>query len=204
MLRTLLRARTWLPWVIASAPLPACATNDSEALVEDAGDGNDEGDGDDEGETEPRWRPLASNDAWQPDLAEVDPLPEHRPAEVECTNGWYAESGGIEIDTGACNYLSLEQPLLAPLAAGDPVHLQLWWQSLASVEPAEGHLALLVDGELLWEEHVPIPGPAATRTLAFESPVDAPAGATVTLHLHNHGYNTWHFHELSALGSPNP
>lgn len=193
-------ARSWLWCVLVSALLPACPTDDPEELSDDAvDDGADEGDGDVDGEPS-RWWPLVRNDAWQPDVAEDDPLVEHRPAHVECEHGWYPESGGIEIDTGACSYLSLQQPLLAPLEPGDPVHLQLWWQSLASVDPAEGHLAILVDGELLWEELVPIPGPAATRNLDFPSPLGAPAGATLTLHLHNHGYNTWHFHELSALG----
>src|SRR5690606_39377829 len=78
-----------------------------------------------------------------------------------------------------------------------------WWQTLASVDPAEGHLAIYVDDQLLWEEHVPIPGEAAARDLNFESPLAAPAGATLTLHLHNHGYNTWHFHELYVF-SPEP
>jgi hypothetical protein len=198
MTRSLLRARSLLSLVIVAAPVPmACVADDPERLVE-----SDELDEADDGadEVPPSWRRLEHEDAWQPSLAEDDPLPEHRPELVDC-DGWHLESGGLEIDTGACNYLSLEQPLIHPLEAGDPLRLQLWWQALASVDPAEGHLAIFVDGELLWEEHVPIPGPADIRSLEFESPLDAPAGATLTLHLHNHGYNTWHFHELSTLSS---
>jgi hypothetical protein len=199
MTRSLLRARSLLSLVIASALAPmACLTDDPERLdesddLDDADDGVDE--------APPSWRSLVHDDAWQPTLAEDDPRLEHRPAVVECEDGWYLESEGIEIDTGACNYLSLQQPLTHALEPGDPLRLQLWWQALASVDPAEGHLAIFVDGERLWEEHVPIPGPAAVRSLEFESPLGAPTGATLTLHLHNHGYNTWHFHELSALGS---
>jgi hypothetical protein len=197
MTRSILRARLLLSSVLAATPA-ACVAEDPDALDDlDGGDELDDLDGG-EGEALPSWRPLVRNDAWQPDLAEDDPVPEHRPEHVACEHGWYPESGGIEIDTGACNYLSLRQPLMAALEPGDPLHLRLWWQTLASVDPAEGHLAIFVDDALLWEEHVPIPGPAAARSLDFESPLGAPAGATLTLHVHNHGYNTWHFHELSA------
>jgi len=203
MTRSLLRARRLLSLVIGSALASmACVADDAELLDEsDAGDEVEAGDETDE--LEPTWRSLARDAAWQPMLAEDDPLPEHRPALVDCEpeQGWHLESGGIEIATGACNYLSLEQPLRDAIEAGDPLRLQLWWQALASVDPAEGHLAIFVDGELVWEELVPIPGPAATRNLEFPSPVGAPAGATLTLHLHNHGYNTWHFHELSVFSS---
>lgn len=194
-----------LVWVSALALVPmACLADDPDGLAAE-GDEEHEHDGDDDGEGDdaalPTWRPLVSNEAWQPAAAADDPQPEHRPALVECEHGWYPESSGVEIDTGACNYLSLQQPLLDAIEPGDPLHLQLWWQSLASVDPAAGHLAIFVDDELLWEELVPIPGPAAARSLEFPSPLGAPAGATLTLHLHNHGYNTWHFHELRAMRS---
>ena len=150
---------------------------------------------------EPTWRTLIDHTQWQVQNADADPEADHRPSSVECMGGWYEELGGLEVDTSLCNYLSLEQPLMADLEQGDPVRLRMWWASLASVDPAEGHIAVFIDGMPLWEERVAIPGPAEARSLEFESPISAPAGATLTLHLHNHGYNTWNFHELTALGS---
>lgn len=204
MTRSPLRARSLLSLAIVSALLPACLAEGNEPL-EDETDTTaaDETDDDDAAEdtATPSWRSLARDEAWQPDVARDDPLPEHRPVQVECDHGWALESGGIEIHTDQCNYLSLQQPLLVAIEPGDPLHLELWWQTLASVDPAQGHLALFVEDELLWEELVPIPGPADARSLEFPSPLRAPAGATLTLHLHNHGYNAWHFHELSVLGS---
>lgn len=201
MTRPSLRARLWLSLLLA-VTTPACVADGTEPL-DDETDATSDDDGTtaaDDGEPA-SWRSLARNDSWQPDTAEDDPLVEHRPAQVECEHGWALESGGVEIRTDQCNYLSLQQPLRAAIEPGDRLQLELWWQTLASVEPAQGHLALLVDGELLWEELVPIPGPADARNLEFPSPLGAPAGATLTLHLHNHGYNAWHFHELSVLGS---
>jgi hypothetical protein len=192
MLRSSFRARCLLSLALAPA---GCLAEDPEDLVTTGDDDAVHADDD----APPRWRSLVRHDAWEPSAAKDDPQPEHRPALVACAHGFWLESGGLEIDTGACNYLSLAQPLLDAIEPGDPLHLQLWWQSLASVDPAAGHLAIFVDGALLWEEHVPIPGPAAARTLDFESPLGAPAGAILTFHLHNHGYNTWHFHELRAL-----
>lgn len=146
------------------------------------------------------WHSLVDHDQWRPAAATTDdPWPDHRPATVVCDGGWDQETGGIEIDTGACNFLLLQQPLPVAIEEGDPIRLRMWWQALASLEPAEGHVAVLVDGEPLWEEHVPIPGPADVRSIEIPSPLSAPAGATLTLHLHNHGTNTWHFHDLAVL-----
>ncbi len=185
-------ARASLGSIVAWVAVAGCHPGEEPEALDDAETAQAEG---------PQgWRSLAHMDRWEPESADDDPLPEHRPDHVEC-EGWYPEAGGLEVDTGACSYLSLQQPLLTAIEPGDSLRVQLWWQTLASVEPATGHLALLVDGELLWEELVPIPGPAAARSLEFPSPLGAPAGAALTFHLHNHGYNTWHLHELSVLGS---
>ena len=41
------------------------------------------------------------------------------------------EDGALEVETGYCNYLSLGQPSLADVAAGDTLHLVLWHGNLA-------------------------------------------------------------------------
>lgn len=140
--------------------------------------------------TDDEWQPLAHASDWTQSPADADPLPEHRPEVVTCV-GWGDEFDALEISTATCNYASLEQPLAESIALGDPLHLELWWSGLLAPEPAAAHLALLVDGALLWETHVEIPGPAEARTIDFDSPIAAEAGATLTFHLHNHGQNSW-------------
>ena len=194
------------PLLLAALLHPAhCFAEDDDAPIFDDVTDASGGDADDEGASTgaaASWHGLVDHDRWRADVSvHDDPWSEHRPSIIECEGGWGPETGGIEIDTGACNYLTLQQPLPVALEEGDPVRLRMWWQPLASIEPAEGHVAVLVDGELLWEEHVPIPGPADVRSLEFPSPLSAPAGATLTLHLHNHGTNTWHFHDLSVLSA---
>jgi hypothetical protein len=146
------------------------------------------------------WLPLAPADQWRETPAHADPLPEHRPDIVACTGGG-EEFGALELSTATCNYASLEQTLTESIALGDPLHIELWWSGLFAPEPATAHLALLVDTTLLWEMEVEIPGPADARSIDFDSPIAADAGATLTFHLHNHGQNSW---TLGALerGSP--
>ncbi|MCB9751203.1 MAG: hypothetical protein H6713_14595 [Myxococcales bacterium] len=146
------------------------------------------------------WRPLVTADGWEELRADADPLPEHRPAEVVCSRlGWYAETDGLEVDTSACNYLAVEHASLEALRPGDVVRVELWWQSLISLEPAEGHLAVWLDGQLLWEERVAIPGYADARDVRVPITRFVPAGAPVIFHLHNHGTNTWRLRGLSVL-----
>lgn len=152
---------------------------------------------------DPSWVPLVLAESWQTAPAGADPLAHHAGADaIVCGAGdWHAELDGLEIETTRCNYASLEQPLLVDLDRGDELRVRVWWQALVSPEPVEGHLALLVGGELVWEQHAAIPGPAAAHEVTLASPVSAPAGTTVTFHLHNHGSNTWNLNEL-ALQAP--
>lgn len=144
---------------------------------------------------------LLDASAWVETPAELDPLAEHRPAEVVCPSAARSlEFGLLEVDTGACNYLSLSQPLAHAIAPGDRLRVTVWWQTLAAEEAATGHLALAGEAGLLWQLDVEIPGPADLRELEFESPIALAAGETLTFHLHNHGYNSWTLGGLEWLG----
>jgi hypothetical protein len=145
------------------------------------------------------WRSVVDHDAWTPLAGGEDPLSAHRPPVVHCERPFAREGSAIEIDTGACNYVSLTQPLAEALERDQPLALRIWWARLNSTEPAEGHIAVLLDGELLWDEWVPIPGPSGVRSLELTSPIDAPAGTEVVFHLHNHGVNTWKLERFEAL-----
>ncbi len=146
------------------------------------------------------WRSVTPAEEWTLTPYDEDLWAFERPTEIECApqNGWTIEAGGVEVDTGACDYLSLSQPLSRPIDAGDPLRLTLWWQNLIATAPSEGHLAVVLDGHLLWEERVTIPGPADARDLELVAPIGAAEGSLVTLHLHNHGANTWRFQGLYA------
>ena len=154
--------------------------------------------------------PLVDAEVWSALPLADDPLPTHQPAEVSCVEqSWFPEYTGLEIDTTGCNYLSLTQPLLLEVSAGEPLSLLAWHQTLISdedtgLDTAEqgaiyGHMALLIDGIIAWEIEVPIPASAGLYEITVDAPADAPRGAPVVLHLHNHGYNTWQFAEATVL-----
>ena len=146
------------------------------------------------------WRSITPAEEWAPTPYDEDLWALERPKEIECApqDGWTIEADGVEVDTGACDYLSLSQPLTEPIEAGDPLRLTLWWQNLIATSPSEGHLAVVLDGHLLWEERVTIPGSADARDLELVAPTDAAEGSLITLHLHNHGANSWRFQGLYA------
>ena len=144
-------------------------------------------------------RPLIDHEAWQ--TARSDPLPDHRPTSADCPDGtWFLEDGTLEVETGYCSYLSLEQPLLSDVAAGELIDVVVWHGELDAAEPAEGHAALLVDGQLIWETWASIPGGAVVYDDQVEAPHDLPAGSTAVFHLHNHGYNSWTLQDMVAAG----
>lgn len=148
----------------------------------------------------PQPVPLVDAALWQPADAAADPLADHRPDEVSCApQSWYVEYEGLEVDTTSCNYLSLSQPLLIPLSAGEPLEILAWHQSLLASEPAQAHLAVLIDGAVAWELTVDIPADPSVYEAEVAAPAEAAAGAPVVVHLHNHGGNTWQLNELSAL-----
>ena len=146
---------------------------------------------------------LIDHTQWAAVDADDDPLAEHRPATVECgIAGWKIENEGLDVDTNYCNYLALAQPSLTTITEGRRVRLGFYHFDLVTADPGVAHVAVLVDGALLWEQEIEIPGtpkvPAAVYELEFEAPLSAPAGATVVFHLHNHGQNTWVLQSLSA------
>lgn len=154
------------------------------------------------GTTEPRS--LIDHEAWEVVPAAEDPLAEHRPETVECgIAGWYVEGDTTEIDTNFCNYLALRQGSLEAIAVGDDLRLSFYHFDLTAPEQADAHFAVLVDGEVVWEELITIPGgtdkaDAFVYTYDTAAEFDAPAGTEIGLHLHNHGQNTWALQELSV------
>jgi len=151
---------------------------------------------------EPEFVALIDHSAWEFVPAEEDPLVEHRPAIVDCgIAGWFVENAELEIDTNFCNYAALRQPALGPIERCTPLRIELYHFDLLAPEKAEAHAALLIDGQVVWEKFIEIPGKAAVYEQEFISPIAAPAGAEVMLHLHNHGQNTWTVLLIGAANS---
>lgn len=122
-----------------------------------------------------------------------DPFADHRPETVTCSEvgGWYSEGDGIEIDTARCNYFAAWEGAVTSARGGELLELTLSHFDLTAPEPAEAHVALRVDGELLYEEFIAIPGSGAVYEVSLPLHRDVPRGAPLEIHLHNHGQNSW-------------
>lgn len=140
--------------------------------------------------------------AWAPLALDADPLASHQPADAACpADAWHAQGDGVEVDTGACTYAWLGQPLLGAIPAGAVLEGTLWHLDLTADAPATAHGALLLGDEVVFEVDVPIPSGTQFHEIAVTLDHEVPPGTLIALHLHNHGTNAW---TLSALSTSSP
>lgn len=146
---------------------------------------------------------LVELEAWERvEAVDEDVFGAERPADLVCDEvlGIGTEVFGsepvLEINTDFCNYATVGQPSTQALAAGDTVVIRVWHYELTTPAPAQAHLALAIDGEVAWEEHVPSPAEEAFVEGQITIDRELPAGTELQFHVHNHGANTY---DLVAL-----
>lgn len=105
----------------------------------------------------------------------------------------------LEIDTGLCDYATVQQLSLAAIAAGDVVEIRMWHWQLTTPAPAQAHLALAIAGTVEWETLVPSPAAAGLVEAELELTRDVPAGTELQLHVHNHGANSYDLVSLEVV-----
>ena len=133
---------------------------------------------------------LVAADGWVID-ASVDPAPEHLDGHTCDPSGVLVEDGLLEVRTGDCAYAVVRQASLAEVGAGDRLELLVYHSALTADEEGEGHVALAVEGELVWEKTVAIPSTSQVYATEWTAEAAVEVGADVVLHLHNHGSNAW-------------
>jgi hypothetical protein len=171
--------RSAVACILGAAILSGCASEDTADTVADA--------------------VLVDNEGWELDEDSLhDTHPAHRPEVMDCNPYTVVhEEGVLELDTRLCGYFVVSQPSLFAIVAGDPLVLEWSHLDLDAAEPAEAHLALSIDGELQWETNVAIPNAPSAYDPSWTATRDYPIGSRITLHLHNHGINSWRLHSLS-------
>lgn len=154
---------------------------------------------------DPVTLPLARTDAWTRVTNEsVDVFADQRPVDAVCDDAGYffdPITQVLEIETDRCDYLTVQQPALEPIEAGDKIEIWGYHDLLLADDPAQGYMGLAIDGQLLWEYRVQIPSGPRTIEGEFLVDRDFPAGSDVQLHVHNHGPNSW---EVVALRVTHP
>lgn len=157
------------------------------------------------GDVEPAEpRQLVDAYAWVVAPDERDLFLADKPEAIECPaiDGFEpVDFGGypaFEVHTEFCNYITVEQPLLDDVAAGEYVNVRMWHFDLRAPEPAMGYTAVSIEGEVRWEYEVAIPADGALASYGWVTDHDLAAGTFVQFHVHNHGINSWNLIEITA------
>jgi len=145
---------------------------------------------------------VVSGDAWvrthfQPTLFQH----EHNEDE-QCPGLPYREEyGGVEINTGRCHEITLTQPSLIAVSAGEKLRIIAWHSQLISEDtlPQTGTMMLAIGEQLVWAEQSPIPGEARSFDIILQTQVDIARGDPVRIHVHNHGANAWNLLSLEKV-----
>lgn len=133
---------------------------------------------------------LVSHAAWERIAAELDPFVD-RPKVVRCDGQAAAfeplqDEASYSVDTGNCNYVTAYQRSLTDVRAGERLDVRLGHFELSAPEPAQAHVAVMLDGDSLRRRVLdrqvgramhPHPWRRAMRLLA---PAPATASATRT------------------------
>lgn len=152
-------------------------------------------------EGRPQDIPLLDHTKWTASLPEMDPFRVIWPDAARCDGdfAWHIEQDALEVDTGICTFVTLQQPLLASIKRGDSIKLGLWHVQLSSEIAAEAVVQLRTGTETLWSLTIPLPARANYLEPRFSAPANVAAGVPLYFHVHNHGANSWYLLYLSVL-----
>lgn len=146
--------------------------------------------------------PLVDAAAWGPAPLAQDPFAAARPADATCAEGGLrAEAGTLEIDTRLCNWPTLTQPLLAPVAADASVEVIFWFGPALAPEAGEAVTELRFGDEVIWHKTFTVPNIGGFVIETVTPPRAFAQGEAALFHLHNHGANTWNLASVSLVGS---
>jgi len=146
--------------------------------------------------------PLVNETLWVRVPDAEDPFFAARPAGLVCDpTGILIEAGTLEIKTGLCDWPTLEQPLLADVAASDTIEVIFFFGPLLAPEPGQALVEMRFGGELLWQKTFAIPSTGGFVIQNIIAPRAFAAGEQALFHLHNHGANTWNLASVAVLGS---
>lgn len=100
-----------------------------------------------------------------------------------------------------CNWLTLEQPSLRDIRAGDRVEVRTFHFTLTAPLGGEARLSFVVGDELAFDERIPIEPSRGSQFLSdiWIAPKDYPRGTPLLFHVDNHGTNEYLLIEVNIL-----
>lgn len=154
---------------------------------------------------EPGEYALVDHAAWRVVALDRDPFAAGRAQPPEACEGstYGAELFGNEpvfsVDGLDCLYMTVEQPTLHALRAGDQVRVRIWNFELTGRRGTTAELALVLDGARIWEKSLPIPSRSGLTVEFVDVARDVSAGAPLLFHVENHGTNSYSLFEVTLL-----
>lgn len=98
-----------------------------------------------------------------------------------------------------CNWITLEQPSLRAIRAGDRVEVRARHSQLTAPVPGEAHIAFVVGDEQVLDYRVTLPTDFEFPDVVWTAPKDYPAGTPLLFHVDNHGQNEYMLIEVNVL-----
>jgi hypothetical protein len=100
-----------------------------------------------------------------------------------------------------CNWLTLEQPSLRDVRAGDRVEVRAYHFALNEPLGGEARMSFVIGDELVFDETILIPrdGELLKTDPPWTATKDYPAGTPVLWHVNNHGSNEYLLIEVNVL-----
>ena len=96
------------------------------------------------------------------------------------------------VQTGNCNWLTVQQPSRNLVRAGDLVRAEIWHFALTAPEAASAWVGLASADGILVKIREPIPQAARLIELEFTAQRDITEDTPIYFHVSNHGANSWH------------
>ncbi len=155
---------------------------------------------------------LIDHGAWQD--ADADPWAAERPdaSFLRCDPlAVYEEAFGsddtLSVNLDYCNYVSLRQPSLVEVLAGDLLTFRLWHDGLFFSTDEPPHLALQIGAAPSWEVLLEAPGDSGLEYLQWTAQDDIAVGTPVSFLVNTHreiddarhGGNSLNLIELSRV-----
>jgi len=98
-----------------------------------------------------------------------------------------------------CNWITLEQPSLRAIRAGDRVEVRARHSQLTAPVPGDAHIAFVIGDERVLDYSVTIPTDFEFPDEIWTAPNDYPAGTPLLFHVDNHGQNEYMLIEVNVL-----
>jgi hypothetical protein len=98
-----------------------------------------------------------------------------------------------------CNWLTLEQPSLRNIRAGDQVEVRARHSALTAPVSGEARMTFVLGDEILFDYSVLIPSDFVFPSVTWTATKDYPAGTPMLWHVDNHGSNEYMLIEVNVL-----